>query len=125
MLVVPGPETPVTTPLVEFTVANEVLLLLQVPPVVASPKAVDKPTQTEATPVIAVGEVFTVTWIVVRQLPTVYVMLGVPAVTPVTTPPATVASAVLLLLHAPPLVASLSAVVKPVHTIAVPAIAAG
>ena len=42
-------------------------------------------------------------------------MVVVPAVIPVTTPPETVATEVLLLLHVPPPAASESEVVKPIH----------
>ena len=50
-------------------------------------------------------------------------MVAVPAVIPVTTPPVlTVAMPVLLLLHTPPLVASASVVVPPVHTVVDPVI---
>jgi hypothetical protein len=48
----------------------------------------------------------------------------VPDVTPVTVPPeVTVATDVLLLVHAPPVVASVSVVVPPVHNPSVPVIA--
>jgi hypothetical protein len=47
-----------------------------------------------------------------------------PEETPVTTPPDdTVATPVLLLLHVPPVVASLNVVVEPIHSVAVPVIA--
>jgi len=51
----------------------------------------------------------------------------VPAVTPVTTPLLVpmVATVVLLLLHEPPAVASLSVVVRPEQTLAVPVMEAG
>ena len=54
-------------------------------------------------------------------------MLTEPEATPVTMPDveATVAIAVLLLLHVPPVVPSLSATVDPTHTLVVPAIADG
>jgi hypothetical protein len=53
-------------------------------------------------------------------------MVAVPALTPVTIPvPETVATAVLLLLHAPAAVASLNDVVRPAHTEVVPLITAG
>lgn len=53
-------------------------------------------------------------------------IVAVPAVTPVTTPPAlTVAMAVLLLLHGQPGVASFSVVVAPWHINVVPVIATG
>ena len=100
------------------------------PPTVASLKVVVRPTQTESIPVIEDGEVFTVTTAVEKQLPTVYVIVGVPAATPPTVPaPApdamTVAWAVLLLLQMPAAVASLRTVVRPVHTVCVPVMLAG
>lgn len=54
-------------------------------------------------------------------------MVAVPVVAPVTTPDAepTGAIAVLLLLHAPPVVASVSVIVAPTHTLLLPVIAAG
>ena len=53
-------------------------------------------------------------------------MVAPPVATPLTTPVAlTVAMAVLLLLHAPPAVASLSVVVPPTHNVVVPVITAG
>ena len=51
--------TPVTIP-VEPTVAIPVLLLLQVPPVVASVNAIVEPWQTDAGPVIAAAVGYTV-----------------------------------------------------------------
>ena len=52
--------TPVTTPVL-LTVAIAVLLLLQVPPVVASLKALVPPTVVVGVPVIAAGAGLTVT----------------------------------------------------------------
>ena len=53
-------------------------------------------------------------------------MTELPAVTPVTTPPAViVAMAGDALLHVPPAVALLSVVVDPTHTLVVPVITAG
>lgn len=53
-------------------------------------------------------------------------MVGLPEATPVTIPEVpTVANAVLLLLQVPPLVASVSVVVDPAQTMAVPPMAAG
>jgi hypothetical protein len=65
-----GPDTPVTTP-EAFTVATLVLALLHVPVPVASLSVVVKPTHVDAIPVIAAGEVLTVTGIVVKQAPIV------------------------------------------------------
>ena len=47
-------------------------------------------------------------------------MVDVPADTPPTVPPLTVATPVLVLLHMPPVAPSLNAVVEPAHTVAVP-----
>ena len=53
-------------------------------------------------------------------------MVVVPALTPVTIPVlAMVATAVLVLLHVPPAVASLNEVVEPLHTIKAPLIPGG
>ena len=118
--------TPVTTPVPLLTVANDVLLLLQVPSGVASLSAVVKPAHTLVVPVIAAGSGFTVTTLVMIQpVGKVYVTVAVPAVIPVITLPAAVATAVLLLLHVPEGVASLSVVVKPAQTAIVPVIDAG
>ena len=59
-------DTPETIP-IPLTVAKLVLLLLQVPPVDASVKAVVKPAQTLAVPVIAAGSGLTVTGVVIIQ----------------------------------------------------------
>ena len=52
-------------------------------------------------------------------------MVAVPADTPLTTPLLTVAVAGVLLLHVPPVVASVSVVVAAVHTLVEPVILAG
>lgn len=117
---------PVTSPVDEFTVAILVLAVLQVPPVSASESSVVYPVHTVFIPVIAPGIGFTVTVLVAKQpLNNLYVIVLVPAVEPVTTPPLTVAIVVLLLLQKPPEVASVSVVVLLAQTIAVPVIAAG
>jgi hypothetical protein len=82
-------------------------------------------------PVIAAttGAVLTVIILVARTvaqlLVTAYVIVDVPAVTPLTMPVSepTVATAVLLLLHVPPLAVSLSVTGVPVHTDVEPEIA--
>ena len=64
----------------------------------------------------------------VQPVSVVYVIVAVPAITPDTTPepPFTVAVAVALLVHAPPVVTSPNdVVIPPAHTVAVPVIAAG
>ncbi len=119
---------PLTTPVVELTDATEGLLLAHVPPGVASVSVIEEPRQIAPAPVMDDGVGVIVTMTVVRQpVPSVYVITAVPAVIPVTTPvPApTEATDVLLLLHAPPPVASLSVVVAPTHALAVPVITDG
>lgn len=59
MVLSPG-DTPVTIP-ADVTVATDVLLLLHVPPVVASLSRVVRPTHIDVTPVIDAGGIFTVT----------------------------------------------------------------
>jgi len=58
---------PVTSPEEIFTDATEVVLLLQVPPVVASLNVVVAPPQIKAVPVIGVANAVTVTGVVARQ----------------------------------------------------------
>ena len=60
------PETPVTTPLPETTVATDEVLLVQVPPP-ASLNAVVKPAHTVAVPEIADGNGLTVSTLVIWQ----------------------------------------------------------
>lgn len=55
---------PVTTPVLELTVATDVLPLLHVPPLVALLNVVVNPTQVLAMPVLAPGPVLTVTTVV-------------------------------------------------------------
>ena len=59
---------PLTRPVVDPTVATEVLLLLQVPPVVTSPSELVKPTHIDGVPVMA-AIAFTVTIDVAVALP--------------------------------------------------------
>src|ERR1019366_9069008 len=95
---VPG-AMPETTPVLP-TVATAVLLLLHVPPGVASVSVVVLPAQTVAVPVTDDGNAFTVTVAEAVQPPdVVYVIDAVPGAMPETTPVLpTVATAVLLLL---------------------------
>lgn len=58
---------PVTTPVVEFTVAMPVELLLQVPPAVASVSVIVAPTHTAVGPLMAVGAGVIVMVFVARQ----------------------------------------------------------
>ena len=118
---------PVTRPVDEI-VATEVVTLLHVPPPVASDSVSVKVWQIGALPVIIAGWVVTVTIFVATQLPIVYDIVDVPtlillAVTVPSVP--TVATVVVVLLHVPPPVASVSAVVAPSHNVGVPVIATG
>jgi hypothetical protein len=112
-----APTTPVTTPVVDTTVARAVLLLLHVPPVTVLLSVTELPVHTATLAgVIAAGEVLTVTPFIIKQpvAEIVYVMLAVPGATPVTNPPAlTVAIAALLLLHVPPGVVLVNVAVLP------------
>ena len=126
MLAVPA-ETPVTVP-PPLIVAIAKLPLAHVPPPGVLPSVVWAPSHTASVPVMAVGIGFTVATTVSKQpLGAVYVMVAVPAKTPVTTPvaPSTVATPALLLVQLPPGVAFAKAVVAPTHNEAVPVIAAG
>ena len=58
---------PLTTPLVDPTVAHELLLLLQVPPAVASLRPIVEPVQTVFKPVMPAGAGLTVTGAVIAQ----------------------------------------------------------
>ena len=111
MILATPDDTPVTVP---FTTVAALLLLLQVPPDVASVNTVVVATHTLTGVVglIAAGRAFTVTFAVVIHVPMLYVMMAVPAVAPVTVPFTTVAF-VLLLVHVPPLVASVRCVLLP------------
>ena len=92
-----------------------------VPPPGASCSDMDCPSHTIGPPVIAGGGGSTVTSTVTEQPPAVYVIVVMPGDAPYTMPEATtVAAAVLLLLHVPPLVASLNAVVDPTHMVVAP-----
>jgi hypothetical protein len=118
---------PVTNPEVE-TVAIPVLLLLHVPPAVASNTDAVVPLHTKEVPVIGnIG--FTVATIVALHpvVPAKYVMIAVPPTTPVTTPlpEPTVAIAVLAELQVPDPAGSFNVTVAPAHTGALPVIAPG
>ena len=113
--------TPVTTPVTGSTVARELLVLLQVPPLTLSDKVIwcAGPTHTLSLPVIVPAPgTSTVIAIVAEQPPALYDMVDVPAATPVTTPPAdTVATVGVPELHVPPAVASVNAVVDPAQIV--------
>ena len=114
------PDTPVTTPAL-VTVAMELSLLTQVPPVVGD-SVVVKPAHIVVLPLmLTVGKAFTVTVEVVLIHPVdvcVKVKVTVPADTPVITPAfVTVALALLLLVQVPPVVGD-NVAVLPIHTVA-------
>ena len=126
------PATPaVTKPVVGLILATDKLLEDQVPPDVVLLSVVVEPAQSAFDPQIAdsAGKPFTVNEAVVEfvhPLPsvTVYVMVAVPALTPVTTPvdAFTVAIAVFEVLQVPPVVALVKVELAPIHAEAVPAI---
>ena len=126
-MVVPA-STPVTTPLLGSIVATVIVPLVHTPPDTPSLNWVVNPVHTVAVPVIADGEVFTVTTVVVvHPVGNVYVIAGVPVATPVSNPVVRpiVARAPLLLLHVPPDTPLLSCVVNPAHTVVTPPIPDG
>lgn len=120
-------ETPVAIPVAEPIVATDKLPLLQRPPVDVVPNAVVDPAHTLSVPVIELGNGFTATGIVaIQPAADVYVIVEVPAATPVTIPvEPIVALLTSLLLQVPPAVASVKDVVNPTQTALVPEIAAG
>jgi hypothetical protein len=121
-MVVPPGETPVTFP-EPSTVAADVLVLVQLPPAALGVSDMEEPTHTTDSPdnVPATGAGLTVIGAVVVSAEhaddVIYVMVVLPAVTPVTTPPADmVAIAMLPLLHTPPPVLAVKVVVAPGQT---------
>ena len=111
--------------------ATAVLLDDHVPPEVVLLRVVEEPAQIAFDPPIAesAGKPLTVNEAVVEFVQpfpsvTVYVIVAVPALTPVTTPVEafTVAIAVLEVLHVPPVVAFVSVELAPIHAEAEPAI---
>ena len=118
---------PVIIPEEEPIAAMAVLLLLHLPPVLASVSVADSPTHTSVVPFIVAGKGFTVTVAnAVQPVPIVNVMEAVPGETPVTIPPASMlATAILPLAHVPLPEASLSDVVSPMQTDVVPTITDG
>ena len=102
------------------------LLLAQVPPP-ASVRFMVEPTQTCVGPEIPVGLLLTVTVLVVKQpLPSVYVIIDVPDVAPVTMPVVPpIVACVVLLLQVPPVGDEDNVVVDPMQTVAVPVITPG
>ena len=126
------PESPVTIP-VGLTTAIDVETLLHVPPPTVSVRCVALPAQTVSVPVIGAGVAgaeLTVTANAALEDPqvleTVYLTVSIPDEAPVTIPPeVTVATDVDVVLHTPPLVASVIVAVEPVHMKVRPEMAAG
>jgi hypothetical protein len=132
MIVVPA-VVALNTPVVGLIDATPVLLEDQVPPEVVLLNVVEVPAHAALAPPIAarVGKLFTVKLVLaelVHPFPsvTVYVIVEVPALTPVTAPEEafTVAVAVLDELQVPPPVELAKVELEPTHAEAVPVIAA-
>jgi hypothetical protein len=120
--------TPVTTPVPAPTVAMVVLLLVQVPPPVASDSDVVRPAQILVAPVMATGVGLTLITDDAEQPPArVYIIVDVPADTPVTVPAAgsIVAIPADAELHVPPPTPLLSVVVPDTQTFMVPLMPVG
>ena len=123
---------PVTTPVLP-TLATEVLLLAQVPPVVVSVSVMAEPTHTVAGPLMipAVGAGSTVTLCTEVSVPqpntAVKVILVVPAVTPVTTPVEEFTDAIAVDpdVQVPPEVESERVIELPTHTVEGPDMVTG
>jgi hypothetical protein len=122
-------DKPVTTPDV-LTEATAKLSLLQVPPIVALVSVMVAVAQTVEEPLIAATVIAGLTAIVLvatdvpHAVEIEYEIVATPVATPETTPVTepTVATALLLLVHTPPLVALVSVVVAPLHKVAAPVI---
>ena len=112
---------PVTVVTVVPVVTETPAVLVHVPPLVKLLSVTKEPLHTEDAPPMLEGDALTVTTTVVGTPPTVYEIVTVPAVLPVTIPdvPA-VAIVILAECHTPPGVALVNAVVKPAHTLSVP-----
>ena len=119
MIALPAPIPIVTPPL---TIATLVLLLPHTPPLIALLNVVDEPTHSDVAPVIvpATGNGLTVITCVSTAVPqpfvTEYEIMTLPAATPLTTPPLTVAVKSLLLVQVPPPVALLNVIDDPTQT---------
>jgi hypothetical protein len=119
--------TPDTTP--PDTAAIAILLLLHVPPAMPALRVTDNPAQTDVLPVMipAVGMGLTSICVVAAASPQafviVYVIVAVPADTPMTLPPAMLATSVLSLRQVPPPEVSLSVIAAPAQTDETPKIA--
>lgn len=118
---------PVTTPPVVM-VATVVGLIAHAPPAGVPVSVVLLPTQVAAVPVIGLGSGFTVTVVVrIQPVPSVYVIVVVPAERPLTTPVVVLISAVpgRLLAQVPPAGVLFKVVVLPTHTTGDPMINPG
>ena len=103
------------------------LVLLHVPPDTELVKVTDEPAHTAPGPPNVPGNGLTVTIaLTVQPVEAVYTIVVVPAATPVTIPVPAPTDPVVgaLLLHIPNDVASVKAVVEPIHTLNAPVIAA-
>ena len=108
--------------------AVPVELLAHVPPAGVLVRVVDAPSHNTSVPPMAVGNAFTVTTaVVVQPVPSEYVMFTVPAVPPVTTPPAVMLPVPLpgVSTHVPPAGVVVNVVVPPAQTCAVPPMVPG
>jgi hypothetical protein len=101
--------------------------MLHVPPVEGLVNVIVEPAQTVVGPTIGAAAVTTVITNVAAHPPTVYLIVTVPGLTPVTIPVVgpTVAIVTAVLLHIPPGVGLVSGVVAPTQTEPAPEIAAG
>ena len=107
-------------------VATLTFWLFQLPPDTESVSIAEPSSHRESAPFITAGWVLTVTIAVDTHVPSEYEIMAVPTDTPVTTPVAeTVATVGDALLQVPPDTPSVSAVVAPLQTDNVPAIAPG
>jgi hypothetical protein len=122
---VPG-ATPVNIP-TALIVAAAVLPLIHVPPPVGAMTVASDPTHTVLLPVKGAGNGFTVIIVVILHVVgSVYVIVAVPADTPVTSPEeAPTDTEPLALLHVPPVVGSERVIDDATHTDELPVIAAG
>jgi hypothetical protein len=107
-------------------IATDESTLLHTPPVTLTDTVAVAPLHITADDV-AVGVGFTVMFFVLRQPYNEYVIVALPAATPVTTPVAepTVAVDALLLLHVPPASVFVNVVDADEHTVLAPVIVAG
>jgi len=120
-------DTPLKTPEEEM-VANDVVLLLQAPPVTLSVKAMVKPNMTLVEPDMepefgnGLTVIGNVAMAALQLLVTVYDIIAEPAVTQAMLPPKTVATDVLELLQLPPDEVSVKVMVVPVQKAEAPVI---